>query len=31
MSERPNGLRPIIDRMPFSKIGQVAMAGLGDP
>jgi aspartate aminotransferase len=31
MSDRPNGLRPIIDRMPFSKIGQVAMAGLGDP
>lgn len=31
MSERPNGLRPIVERMPFSKIGQVAMAGLGDP
>ena len=31
MSERPNGLRPVVERMPFSKIGQVAMAGLGDP
>ncbi|HUH85135.1 MAG TPA: pyridoxal phosphate-dependent aminotransferase [Stellaceae bacterium] len=31
MSERLNGLRPIVERMPFSKIGQVAMAGLGDP
>jgi aspartate aminotransferase len=31
LSERPNGLRPIVERMPFSKIGQVAMAGLGDP
>ncbi|HZB93177.1 MAG TPA: pyridoxal phosphate-dependent aminotransferase [Stellaceae bacterium] len=31
MSERPNGLRPIVEAMPFSKIGQVAMAGLGDP
>jgi aspartate/methionine/tyrosine aminotransferase len=31
LSERPNGLRPIVEAMPFSKIGQVAMAGLGDP
>jgi aspartate aminotransferase len=31
LSERPNGLRAIVDSMPFSKIGQVAMAGLGDP
>ena len=31
MSERSHGLRPIVERMPFSKIGQVAMAGLGDP
>jgi aspartate aminotransferase len=31
VTERPNGLRAIVDSMPFSKIGQVAMAGLGDP
>jgi aspartate aminotransferase len=31
LSERPNGLRSIVESMPFSKIGQVAMAGLGDP
>ena len=31
MSERPAGVRPIVEAMPFSKIGQVAMAGLGDP
>ena len=31
MTQRPNGQRPIVDAMPFSKIGQVAMAGLGDP
>jgi aspartate/methionine/tyrosine aminotransferase len=31
LSDRPNGLRAIVERMPFSKIGQVAMAGLGDP
>jgi aspartate aminotransferase len=31
LSERPNGLRAIVESMPFSRIGQVAMAGLGDP
>ena len=31
MIERPDGVRPIVAAMPFSKIGQVAMAGLGDP
>lgn len=31
MSDRPNGLRPVVEAMPFSRIGQVAMAGLGDP
>lgn len=31
MKERPNGVRPVVKAMPFSKIGQVAMAGLGDP
>ena len=31
MTQRPNGLRPIVEAMPFSRIGQVAMAGLGDP
>jgi len=31
VSDRPTGLRPLVERMPFSKIGQVAMAGLGDP
>ena len=28
---RPTGLRSIVEAMPFSLIGQVAMAGLGDP
>lgn len=31
MSERPRGVRPVIEATPFSKIGQVAMAGMGDP
>ena len=31
MSERSGGVRPVIEAMPFSRIGQVAMAGLGDP
>jgi aspartate aminotransferase len=31
LSERPGGVRRIVEAMPFSKIGQVAMAGLGDP
>ncbi len=31
MSDRPNGLRPVVEAMPFSRIGQVAMTGLGDP
>jgi aspartate aminotransferase len=30
-ADRPHGVRPTIAQMPFSKIGQVAMAGLGDP
>jgi aspartate aminotransferase len=30
MSDRANGVRPIVERMPFSLIGQVAMAGMGD-
>jgi aspartate/methionine/tyrosine aminotransferase len=29
--DRPAGVRPIVAALPFSKIGQVAMAGLGDP
>ena len=31
MLERPGGVRPIVAAMPFSKIAQVAMPGLGDP
>jgi aspartate aminotransferase len=31
LSDRSGGVRPIVEAMPFSKIGQVAMAGLGDP
>ncbi len=31
MSERVHGIRAVVEAMPFSKIGQVAMAGLGDP
>ena len=31
MPDQSPGVRAIIERMPFSKIGQVAMAGLGDP
>ncbi|MGO8920257.1 MAG: pyridoxal phosphate-dependent aminotransferase [Stellaceae bacterium] len=31
MRERSGGVRPIVEAMPFTKIGQVAMAGLGDP
>jgi aspartate aminotransferase len=31
VSERSGGVRPIVQAMPFSKIGQVAMAGMGDP
>ena len=31
MSERSGGVRPIVEAMPFTKIGQVAMAGMGDP
>ena len=31
MTERSAGVRPIVEAMPFTKIGQVAMAGMGDP
>jgi aspartate/methionine/tyrosine aminotransferase len=31
LSERVHGIRAVVEAMPFSKIGQVAMAGLGDP
>jgi aspartate aminotransferase len=31
VTERSAGVRPIVEAMPFTKIGQVAMAGMGDP
>jgi aspartate aminotransferase len=31
VTDRPNGIRTIVEAMPFSRIGEVAMAGLGDP
>src|SRR5690242_1322318 len=31
VSERSGGVRAIVEAMPFSKIAQVAMPGLGDP
>jgi aspartate aminotransferase len=31
VSKPLGGVRPAIEAMPFSRIGQVAMAGLGDP
>lgn len=31
ITDRPEGVRPAVAALPFSKIGQVAMAGLGDP
>ncbi|HEV8026173.1 MAG TPA: pyridoxal phosphate-dependent aminotransferase [Stellaceae bacterium] len=29
--DRPRGVRPLVAAMPFTLIGQVAMAGMGDP
>jgi aspartate aminotransferase len=31
VSKGSGGVRPVIEAMPFSRIGEVAMAGLGDP
>jgi aspartate aminotransferase len=28
---RARGVRPVIDAMPFTRIGEIAMAGMGDP
>ena len=30
-TDRPQGVRPLVAAMPFTLIGQVALAGLGDP
>ena len=30
-ADRPEGVRPVVAAMPFSRIGQVAMSALGDP
>jgi aspartate aminotransferase len=30
-SDRPQGVRPLLASMPFTLIGQVALAGMGDP
>jgi aspartate aminotransferase len=31
LSERPLGVRPLLASMPFTLIGQMALAGMGDP
>ena len=31
VNDRPSGVRPLVAAMPFTLIGQVAMAGMGDP
>jgi aspartate aminotransferase len=31
VKDRPQGVRPLVAAMPFTLIGQVAMAGMGDP